>query len=331
MNQKATTLSSWGLLIAKTLKDYGIDSQPLFKQAGLDPQKMQEARERYSTVALQNVWRMAVDATQDPAFGLKVAQHWHPTTFCALGYAWLASKNLKDAMERAVRYSRAVTDMVNLALDKAGGAYKISLEYIELGVKPVPESVDAAIGSLLVMARQAYFEEINPVLVLLPRAKPVDARYFSEFFHSPIEYEAKECALLFSEEEIEKPLPTANAELALMTDKVIEDYIRGLDQSVFSTQVKSKLLDQLPTGVATDTTVANALRVSPGDLKKKLEAEGTTFKTILEETRCQLARKYIQEDKMSMDEIAFLLGFSEASQLNNAIQKWDSTSLESHT
>jgi len=328
MNLKGTTLSSWGLLIAKALKDYGIDPQPLFKQAGLDPQKMQESRERYSAFALQKVWRAAANITQDPAFGLKVAQHWHPTTFCALGYAWLASKNLKDAMERAVRYSRAVTDMVNLSLDNAGGAYKLSLEYVQLDAKPVPESVDAAIGSLVVMTRQAYCDEINPVLVLLPREKPDNAQYFYEFFHSPIEYEAQECSLLFSEDEIEKPLPTANTELAHMTDKVIEDYLRTLDQNVFAMQVKSKLLDQLPTGMATETSIANALQVSPGDLKKRLDAEGTSFKDLLDETRSELAHKYLQQAKMSMEEIAFLLGFAEVAQLTAALQKWESVPQE---
>jgi len=322
MNLNATTLSSWGLLIAKALKDYGIDPQPLFKEAGLDPQKMHEARERYPAKSLQKLWGFAVDATEDPAFGLKVAKHWHPTSFCALGYAWLASRNLLEAMERAVRYSRAVTDMVNLSLDKAGGAYKLSLDYIELGLKPIPESVDAAIGSLVVMTREAYCEEINPVLVMLPRAQPANTKDFNEFFHSPIEYEAKECSILFNEDEIEKPLPTANTELALMTDKVIEDYIADLDNNVLSMQVKSKLLQRLPTGVATEQNIANALKVSPSILKKQLDAEGTTFNALLEETRQELTQKYIAEGKLSMDEIAFLLGFTDPREFRSAVEKW---------
>jgi AraC-like DNA-binding protein len=326
MSLNATTLSSWGLLIAKALKDYDIDPLPLFKEAGLDPQKMHEARERYSTKSLQNLWRLAVDATNDSSFGLNVAKHWHPTTFCALGYAWLASRNLKDAMERAVRYSRAVSDVVELSLQKVGGAYKLSIEYLELGLDPVPESVDAAIAAIVIMTREAYCEEINPVLVMLPREKPDSGREFSEFFHSPIEYEAQECSLLFNEEEIEEPLPTANVELALMTDKVIEDYLAGLDQNVFTMQVKSKLIERLPNGIATEQNIANALNVSPGVLKNKLEAEGSTFKEILEDTRHELASEYIKEGKFSLEEIAFLLGFSEAGQLKSALEKWRSIS-----
>jgi AraC-like DNA-binding protein len=322
MNVNTTTLSSWGLLIAKALKDYGIDPLPFFKEAGLDPQKMHEARERYSTKSLQQLWRLAVDATDDSSFGLKVAQHWHPTTFCALGYAWLASKNLKDAMERAVRYSHAVSDMVDLSLQKAGGAYKLSIEYIDYGLEPVPESVDAAIASIVVMTREAYCEEINPVLVILPRKKPGNARTFSEFFHSPIEYEAKECSLLFNEEEIEKPLPTANAELALMTDKVIEDYLASLDQNVFTMQVKSKLIDRLPSGIATEQNIANALNISPSTLKKKLDEDGSTFTEILDETRHELANKYIKEGEISLEEIAFLLGFTDPDKFRSVLEQW---------
>ena len=81
MNVTATTLSSWGLLIAKALKDYGIDPDLLFKEAGLDPQKMHEARQRYSSKSLQTLWRLAAEATNDSSFGLQAAKHWHPTTF----------------------------------------------------------------------------------------------------------------------------------------------------------------------------------------------------------------------------------------------------------
>jgi AraC-like DNA-binding protein len=322
MNLNATTLSSWGLLIAKALKDYGIDPQPLFKQAGLDPQKMHAARERYSTKSLQKLWQLAVDATNDSSFGLKAAKHWHPTTFCALGYAWLASKNLKDAMERAVRYSRAVSDIVELSLQQVGGGYKLSIEYLEMGADPVPESVDAAIASLVIMTREAYCEEINPVLVMLPREEPDSAKDFSEFFHAPIEYETQECSLLFNEEEIEKPLPTANEELALMTDQVMEAYLANLDQKVFSMQVKSKLLKQLPAGTATVQNVANRLNVNPDTLKTKLAAEGTTFDEILDETRHELATKYIKDAKLSREEISFLLGFSEPREFETAFKKW---------
>ena len=330
MNVTATTLSSWGLLIAKALKDYGIDPDLLFKEAGLDPQKMHEARQRYSSKSLQTLWRLAAEATNDSSFGLQAAKHWHPTTFCALGYAWLASKNLKDAMERAVRYSRIVSDVVELSFQKVGGGYKLGMEYIEFGLDPVPESVDAAIASIVIMAREAYCDELNPVLVMLPRPQPDNTRVFSEFFHSPIEYEAQECSLLFNEEDIEKPLPTANVELALMTDSVMEAYLAGLNENVFSMQVKSKLLNQLPTGVASIQQTANALNMSTATLKKKLGAEGTAFEEILEETRHELANKYISEAKLSREEISFLLGFSDPNQFANALNKWQSaTPLES--
>ena len=325
MNLNATTLSSWGLLIAKALKDYGIAPELLFKEAGLDPQKMHEARQRYSSKSLQTLWRLAVEATNDPSFGLKAAKHWHPTTFCALSYAWLASKNLKDAMERTVRYSRIVSDVVDLSLQKVGGAYKLSIEYNQLSLDPVPESVDAAIASIVVMAREAYSEELNPVLVMLPRTQPDNSREFSEFFHSPIEYEAQECSLLFNEAEIEKPLPTANAELAIMTDEAMEKYLASLDRNAWSTQVRSKLLNQLPTGVATLQSIARGLNVSSGTLKQKLDEEGASFEDILDETRHALATKYLNDATLSREEIAFLLGFSELSQFERTLEKWNST------
>jgi AraC-like DNA-binding protein len=70
--------------------------------------------------------------------------------------------------------------------------------------------------------------------------------------------------------------------------------------------------------------------MSTATLKKKLGAEGTAFEEILEETRHELANKYISEAKLSREEISFLLGFSDPNQFANALNKWQSaTPLES--
>ena len=107
----ATTISSWALLIVKALEHLGYSSDSVFTNLGMDPKKLKDNNARYSTQQMQQLWRTAVELTADPTFGLKVAGYWHPTTFHALGYSWMASSSLKEAMERAVRYSKVVSDL----------------------------------------------------------------------------------------------------------------------------------------------------------------------------------------------------------------------------
>jgi AraC-like DNA-binding protein len=227
-------------------------------------------------------------------FGIKVAGYWHPTTFHALGYSWMASGSLKEAMERAVRYSKVVSDLVQLTFEYVNGAYRLSIGVQSTNYDPVPESVDAAAAVFVHMTRMVYGDEINPILVTLPRAKPTVAKEFSEFFCSPIEYETQETALFYIDEQVEKPLPTGNVELAHANDNIVKEYLSHLDRTHVAMQVKTKIVDLLSSGMLTEQDMANALNLSLRSLQRKLRDEGTSYKEILEETRRDLATQYIQ-------------------------------------
>jgi AraC-like DNA-binding protein len=319
----ATTISSWALLIAKALDHLGYSSESVFNAVGMDPKKLRDTNARYSIEQMQQLWRTAVDLTKDPLFGIKVAGYWHPTSFHALGYSWMASGSLKEAMERAVRYSKVVSDLVQLTFEYVNGAYRLNIGVQSTDYKPVPESVDAAAAVFVHMTRLVYGDEIHPVLVTLPRSKPTTAKEFSEFFNSPIEYEAQDTALFFIDEQVEKPLPTGNVELAHANDKIVKDYLSHLDRTHVAMQVKTKIVDLLSSGMVTEQDMASALNLSLRSLQRKLREEGTSYKEILEETRRDLAKKYIQNSRLSISEISFLLGFSEISNFSRAFKRWN--------
>ena len=87
-------------------------------------------------------------------------------------------------------------------------------------------------------------------------------------------------------------------------------------------QVRRQLTAQLSSGMANQESIANELHMSLRTLQRKLESEGTTFKRLLEETRKGLAIQYMAESHHSVNEITYLLGFSEASNFSRAFKRW---------
>ena len=87
-------------------------------------------------------------------------------------------------------------------------------------------------------------------------------------------------------------------------------------------KVKAIIVDQLPSGNVTDESVARTLYMSSRKLQRQLQNAGTTFNTLLNEIRKDLAQKYLREQDTSMTEIAFLLGFSESSAFSRAFKRW---------
>src|SRR5215470_17294117 len=122
-----STLASWALLIARALKQRGIDAEVLFRRANMPPARLRDANARYPFESMQRLWSFTAEATRDPCFGLEVGRLWHPTTFHALGYAALASSSLREALTYVVRYSRVITTGAILDLIDCGTEVKLTL------------------------------------------------------------------------------------------------------------------------------------------------------------------------------------------------------------
>ena len=118
-------------------------------------------------------------------------------------------------------------------------------------------------------------------------------------------------------------MPTGNVELAHANDKIVKDYLSHLDRTHVAMQVKSKIVDLLSSGMVTEQDMASALNLSLRSLQRKLREENTSYKEILEETRRDLANKYIQNSRLTISEISFLLGFSEISNFSRAFKRWN--------
>jgi len=99
-------------------------------------------------------------------------------------------------------------------------------------------------------------------------------------------------------------------------------YLARLKKEDISTRVRAAIVDQLPSGGISDETVAEALYLNSRTLQPRLSEAGTTFKSLLVEVRRELAEKYVLDQKLTITEISYLLGFSETSAFSRAFKTW---------
>jgi len=118
------------------------------------------------------------------------------------------------------------------------------------------------------------------------------------------------------------PLPTGNADMLRASDKIITDYLAHLRRNDIAVQVKSKLIESLSAGQPTQESIATALNMSTRNLQRRLHLEGTSFKMLLDEIRKDLSQQYIKNSNLSINEITFMLGFSEPANFTRAFKRW---------
>lgn len=322
----STTLTSWALLLWKALHNAGQDPRRLFEELDLNPQLLGDGNARYPVEKMQQLWRNSVAATGDLCFGVEVGKLWSPTTFHALGFAWLASSSLVDALRRFVRYSALLNDSLIGQVDKDGAFYKFYLSSSEALLQPYSPAVDAAIVSFTKMCRLLMGEDFAPreINVYLPPTSSVVP--LEAYVRCNIKYQTptndKILCIIIDADVAEKHLPTGNSALVAANEALALDYLKQLKKGSVTNQVIATLATMLPSGQISEQDVADDLNMSLRTLQRKLNEEGTNFKTLLNQTRQDMSKDLMGNSHLSLSEISYLLGFSEQANFTRAFRRW---------
>jgi AraC-like DNA-binding protein len=319
---RASALLSPGINVVRALEARGIDGAALLRRAGCDPALFHVPETRVPNQVIQRVFELAEEETGDPCFGLDVGQQVRGVALHAVGYAWLASATLLDAMTRLARYTRVLTDFWHAEIWEEPRGLRFVVLYVDpQAIRPWSRQ-DAVLAGLLQLCRITYGGSFAPLEATIGRAPPTDTRRFEDFFRAPIVWGAPQPSLLCRREDLAQPLTTTNPGVAVASENLVADYLARLDRDDVVAQVKRELLGYFPAGTPTQATVARAVGLSARTLHRRLAEAGTSFEKLLDETRRELGAEYVRRTDYSVGEVAYLLGFAETSSFNRAFRRW---------
>ena len=248
--------------IAHALEVRGVKSEVLFEKADIPYPWAANASERVETRKVSTLVRLAVDATGDPCFGLKLVPYLHAANFQALGYSLFSSSTLNEFCLRLVRFFRLVSQSSRHYLEEREDGFKLTFEITNPEV--CDETVDAWIGTLVHFCRCIYRPDFSPRRVDFLRPEPGEnSAEFARFFNAPINFSARENAIYFAKSDMLVPLPSANKELARRNDEVIIEHLARLDRDDVVRQVEACIIELLPTGDCSRDAIAARLNMSP--------------------------------------------------------------------
>jgi len=314
----ATYLLSPLISLWKILMAYGHDPEPIFLKEGVDYNMILRPGTRISFTAMDNLWAKASEMIEDPCFGLRAAEFWHPSNFNALGYACLVSSTLREAWTRLFRYVRMLSGTAEVRLEDTDKGLTLTLS----DTLKHPARLDFAMANIMSGARLNYGEELSPVAVNFIHSEPPCAEKHLSFFRAPVHFSAKCDSITLAIADADKILPVGNPQLARINDNLMIKYLAKLDHEDITHRVRAAVIEHLPSGNVTHEKIARSLALSVRSLQRKLQQAGTTFRDLLDSTREDLARQYVRDQSVDLTETAFLLGFSEQSAFSRAFKRW---------
>jgi AraC-like DNA-binding protein len=312
-------LVTWVKAFGRALDAAGCDGSALLAEVGFDLNHLGGPDARCPLTKTGRLWQVALEATGDEAFGVKLASYFSHTAFHALGYGLSASSTLKEAFERVQHYSHVVSDAVGDRFYRGGAEYHF---YIEPRIEVPIESIDALVGTHLRMCRSLIGRDFSPLSVELRRPRPAVVDDFERLWRAPLRFNAEHNRLRFDSASIERVLDSGNPELARLSDAVSARYLARIERHNLEARVRTVLMQRRQHSEPTQEEVAETLNVSARTLQRKLGDSGTTFKKIVDETRHAQALAHFSMPHMSVNEVTHLLGFSCSSSFTRAFRRW---------
>lgn len=303
----------------KYLTTQGFNADDMFRRAGLDVANLYHADARFGVAQSIRLLRIAIQETGRSTLPYEVVTYIEPWMLQAVGHAWITSPTLLSALQRFERYHRMLSTDVVIKLEQLQGAWRLTANVLDPMEHPAR---DAVLAFTLEMCRRSYGEDLVPLQVQLSRLEPADATPIESFFRCKIDYGYAENSVVFNSADVNRRLQSSNPAVLHAMDEVIADYLIRFDKADFVTQVRAIVADDLIHGEPTKETIASQLNLTSRTLQRRLGEQNSSVKQIIDDCRHHLAMIYLDQDHLSIKEIAFSLGFSDPSNFSRAFKRW---------
>lgn len=295
-------------------------------ETGLQLNNLEQPDHRISLSTFHRLWDVAEKYTQDPAIGLHIGKHSNVDEMGVIGHIFFNNATLGEALTQFERLYKLVNAgmRVEFYVDDNFAYLNYICESPEYYSRA---NMDRTMAISLVRARSLIHSTLKMEYVSFAHSEPSYTEEYQRLFQCPVKFDQANCSIVFKKQFLEFELPKRNPYLHQVLTGHVETLLNKIrPKKSLSEQVKKIVSKQLAKGDVDAEMVASTLCMSRHTLYRKLKSEGHAFQQLIESVRKEKAIRYIKEQRYSLSEIAFLLGFSELSAFSRAFKRWTGTS-----
>jgi AraC-like DNA-binding protein len=323
MSQACTIQARSVEKIVRFAAERGVDTDSLYESVKLDPSVQLDPDNRIPFSQLVALYESAAQLTGDYNFGIHVGETVDPKAFDVVGYTALSSSTLGDAFTRVARYHSIWTDGATFTLERSEPTSAIVYKYVDETIREHRHDSEMTFATVVTLCRVVSDANWTPVTVEFQHQAPANILEHSNVFRCPVKFSAATNRLVFKSSSLLQPVATADSQLCAVLDRHAEELLaRFPPRDSLVDQVRRIVGSALNGGDPSLEHVATQMSLSARTLQRKLHELGTSHNELLDQMRHELAMRYLREREMAICEVAYLLGFSEASSFHRAFKRW---------
>ena len=309
--------------IADQVGSMGANVSQWLKQNGLSEADLHDPEKGLSFPAFRQLILDALAVTQDPALGLLIGERLLVNTHGMLGFAVMSAATIRQAVDLFERFIPVRTTLVSTRHEVHGQAMRVVFhEPTPLGdiQRPVLEAIMLTVKNVF---DQITMGACQVGSVAFPFAEPDYADLARDMFNSEVRYGQSWAGFTLPLTVLDEPLkmadPTTFAQAAMICQRELDKLTK---HASLATRVRRVMLEK-QNGFPSLNVTARLFHLTPRTLHRHLLDEGTSYKEILEEVRHMLALEHLKSSQLTIQEIAYTLGYTDMANFRRAFKRWE--------
>ena len=300
----------------------GVDRETCLLGTGIDERDLQDGEALVTRDQEMRLVENLMLALPDmPALGFQLGLQYSLATFGIWGFALRTSRTLREAVGRAMRYLPLSTAYCRIYQFDESNCFGIGMDAESIPQHLRQFLLERDMATAIHLLKELSLSSID-IVGLEFRALPEEhARAIKRTGGITPTAPGDRNAVLIHTEVADQPLATYDPHLVRMLDDQCRQRLERLQTGSLAGQVRHKLHGDLGL-VASLDEVARELALSPRSLRRKLDQEGTSFRTLVEDERRQIALQLLSGSDMKLDEIAIHLGYTDTASFTRAFRRW---------
>lgn len=285
----------------------GYNPQDALRRTGLTRTMLEDPDQRIPAEAAVALLEEAARASRCPTFGLRMAESRQLSNFGVVSLLITHQATLRDVLTTTIQYRHLLNESLAMQIEDAGKMVIVREEVVSEA--PARQATELAIGVLFRMCAALLGARWRPYSVNFSHDAPPDLTLHRRMFTCRIEFSSEFNGIVFAAADLEAPNPSADPAMARYAQRFVESLPRVNEPSVVL-EVRKAIYLMLPSGRATSECVAQGLGSSVRTLQRQLDDAEVSFTELLNEVRCELARRYMDNPQYNLARISELLGYS---------------------
>lgn len=290
-----------------------------------------DARERLARLGspqrmpISTWWQVLDDinrAQSLPAVGLRIGQHFQLHHFGVVGYLAASCETLGQALQHFQRFQPLLHNLTPTLVKRQGADLQVSWD---ARYGPSTQlSNEVVVSSLLRLARMLTGHDA-PIFssVELPGPAPARIDVYRRILGCPLVYRARTVVVYIPLPVLDLPINGSDPHLRAVLDQQAEALLQALPQpDALLVGLQQHIVMALQDGDPSLRSVARSMGTAERSLYRRLQERNLSYQEILSRMRFRLAQRYLANKRLSLSEVASLLGYSEQSAFTRAFRQW---------